>query len=527
MRTADPTVKPGEICIGFDVAGSPVSLAIQDLLGHGVTLGQSGAGKTILITALVTSLVRFDPQQPAVLCDPKGDLRDATEFLAALADRLPPDKQKQFLDNVRVVAPFRQPEALDLLAPTGDEPELQAMEIVDALAVGLDSDPSYQRLWPALTTILAVAIRAGLRLGAVPKLLLDAQWRAGVLARLPDSHLKANAGTRIGQLPPSTAQALLARVDRLLLTENLRTTWDGPGCLDWTGRLDRGVTILDVADAPARGLTPLVGGVLLARLVRAVLSRAVTAETKPLWIVIDEVQELLSGRIGEQLGRAYALARHRRAGFMCLFQDFSQVERRSPELGDLIKVNARQVFAFSSVLDSVRWLAPVVPVPAPLTRTRGWSPPSVSTAQRDAAARDALLAITRLPRRTFLWVDRSTGRPGRFLASPMIDLGDVKRRSGAAPAHVRRALALDPRQEAEGLHHAHADLDRPLDPAPPVPPIEVAVSAPREPSPPVAPATVSLASASPADAPPTMVRWPAGFPSLGWTPWSPAPEMPA
>lgn len=526
------------IRLGTTADGRTAWTTPSDLVGHAAYIGSSGGGKTVEADVLASQLARHGPIEPdpRIFVDPKGDLKDFAVWLAALSTALPQARADALIRASRVCAPFRRPEPMNLLARTSDEPEVQALEICEALAVGLDGDAAFAQIWPALTTALAVAIAAGnLTLIDVPRLLANPTWLRAVLEGLPNGHLKLTAYDRLSKLQSRTLQAILVRLDRFLSTSALRALWQGPGCWDWAERLDHGDTIVDLSDPPGgRAVAALVGGVLLARLVRAVLARRVIPQTtRPLTILLDELPEILTSRTGEALGRALALSRHRLASWWLLAQDMSQIAKRSPELPALIQANVRHVFAFSGTSDSVKWLSAYVPTPAERSRTHGWTPPRSSVAAQHDAERHAQQLLTALPRRVFFYVDRAVGGKGQLLASPTVDLADIERRAAGAPAHVRRHLALDP----EPSSAIPAALSPPVQEQPPrVPERMDPVAMPSSPpAPDPAPSCAPSHSARPIpveDEPPTTgpgttdrrtPSWPAAFPSLGWTPWSPPP----
>jgi hypothetical protein len=306
----------------------------------------------------------------------------------------------------------------------------------------------------------------------------------------------------------------------------MRKLLSGPGCFRFDDRLARGLTVLDLSGAPSKAHQGLVGGVLMARLLRALLARPVGQTTADLVLVVDEVLELLSHRTGEEIGRTASLVRHKKVAIWLLFQDLVQLERRSPDLVPLLQSNLRHLFAFAGSPSSVRWLAPFVPRPTPTSKTSGLAPPVSRAVSHDAEHR-AVQALSALPPRVALFAGR--GRPGVFIATPTIDLADVARRAAVAPGAVRSALGLEPRQTPT---ETPGPSERP---SPPERPAERAGARDDEPrfGPADEPHQQLQHAAQDQEVPPAAGASPdhsthiPGYPSLGWTPWSPLPGMEA
>lgn len=550
-------MRPNPLLLGTRIGTQgvePIGVPPSELMGHALVQGSSGAGKTVFVETLLAQLLQRDLAQPMILIDPKGDLAGFDVWLGALSATLPPLERERFLGSVQVLAPFRNPDVeLNLLAPTGEEPELQALDVTDAISTGLDSDPSYERLWPLLTCVLAAAIQVGMTLLEVPTLLTDEALQRQVAERLPEGYTKERLLERIKGTPRATIQALLARLDRLLLTSVARRLLSARRCFSWESRLHRGITILNLAEPPAgqAALAQLFGGVLTSRLTRALLARPVNDSTRPLMVVVDECHEVLMRRTGEAMGRLLALVRYKKVAIWNLLQDLVQLERRAPELVPLLQANTRLLFIFASSPSSVRWLAPFVP--DDLLRAR----PGQRSGAAEAARRAFLDELCRLPQRVALYVNRSAGARGVFLATPTVNLDDVKHRAGTLPTADKARLGLIPPTPAQA-HEAttfrvHPPAPPPTPPSPPATTFRIKTQGPTSPtpapeaptfrvrtpsnratSPPSTSRTRQETPASPAPSTPTSpspghIRHPLAFgeyPTLGWAPWAPAPARP-
>lgn len=434
-------VSGSEVLVGTAGVGAEARASARDLTeGHLLVSGSSGAGKTMEVLSLLTQLVRERPSVALIAIDPKGDLVRLVRFLAALVPRLPESERRAFLSSYRLVQPFKRDVPLNLLAPQGAEPDVQAIGVLDAIEAATGSDiAGFDRMSALLGIALSAGIQARLSLVDIPKLLTDAGFRRDVLTRVPPGYAKDNLESRVRLTVPGTIGALAARFDRLFASSLARRLLATPDCFSWRDRLQSGVTIVDLSEPPQgqAQLTRLFGSFLLASLSTALLAREVNERTEPLVLALDELPELLTKRVTSDLERLLALVRHRRVALWMMVQDEAQLSNKSAALWPIIQANVRRIIAFRGSLAGLRWLEPFLPPPRVIGRRPLFDPVPSVTADY---SRRMLASLAALPNRTALFVDRASGQPGTLIATPAVDMAQVEREASNAPPEVRRVL---------------------------------------------------------------------------------------
>jgi hypothetical protein len=224
----------------------------------------------------------------------------------------------------------------------------------------------------------------------------------------------------------SSLDALLARLDEFLFLPSTRMALSAQRCLSFPEALEAGLTIVDLGNPPAGAerIARFWGGVLLGRLMRAVLSRPVHDTTPRTWIVFEEFQEILATRQGEQFGRLLALARSRRAAAWFLNQQPGQVD---PNLVRLLRTNTAIEAIFRCNIEDARAVGHAIPVPRGLGQPR--------------EERQALLEeLGRMARRAhYLWLKEMPFRAMQ-VRSPRLDLPALRSIADHVPADTIRRI---------------------------------------------------------------------------------------
>jgi hypothetical protein len=335
---------PGELAVGEDRRGRPVSLPLWDAGGgvHTLVLGSTGSGKTVTQTALATAAVRRD--MAVVVVDPKEDsfMRSELERAARVAGR-------PFIAWTPMGPSVYNPFAHG--APT---------EIADrALAGERFTEPHYLRQAQRYLGHAVRSLRACGRVVSLAELVgvLDPE-ALGVLERsIPDPAAAQAVHVYLGSLSPRQVTDLGGVRDRLaIMAESDIGPWLDPRTpgvvFDLPGALRERAVVYFGLRADQR---PLVAEMLGAAVVQDLLSTAAGLQGAPVpsLVVLDEFSALGAVHVSRLFGRA------RSAGMSLVLgtQELSDLRAREHEglleqiLGNLTTVVAhRQVVPDSADL---------------------------------------------------------------------------------------------------------------------------------------------------------------------------------
>ena len=173
-----------ELLIGHSNHG-PISLSVADRRLHLAIFGQTGTGKSTLLKSLI--LQDIEVGRGCMLLDPHGDLADE------LLEHIP----RHRTDLVCVIDPAELARAVainPLFAVPPDERHRVAEEIVAVFSAIWELSPSATpRLLHILTNSLAALLDlpTGASLVGLPRLLVDAPWRARVVKHVRNPQVRA------------------------------------------------------------------------------------------------------------------------------------------------------------------------------------------------------------------------------------------------------------------------------------------------------------------------------------------------
>jgi hypothetical protein len=421
-----------------------VGISLADCRHHIHVLGPTGTGKTSLLLRMILDDVAAG-RGVAVLDPAKGDLiRDLLDVLSAgCGDRL------VVVDPDETAAP----PAINLLDPAvyagGGTPHEVAAHITSVMA------KVWSRWWGDRMTefayhgLLTLAYLPGATIAQLPRLLSDAQWRAGrveavidalgaweatTLAEFWDGFNALPAGQRAALVAP-----LLSRL-RLVLAHPLAaglfgvpaTTFRFADILDGgvlLARLPKGVLGEDG--------TRLVGSLLLSGLWQATAARARTPEQQRLDAAcyLDECHNFLHLPIG--IDDALAEARGLHTCFVLAHQYLGQLSR---EMAEAIDANARNKVYFAlapkDAVDQAHHVTPWLD-DGDLMRLGGFEvvlrPVSRGRAVRPVTA-DTIAPPARVPGRAELLRNAARRRTGLDQRTRRALLGDAATASPAGPS---------------------------------------------------------------------------------------------
>jgi hypothetical protein len=430
-QTLDTVPGPGRVVLGraHRLDGTPfwVGMLIEQLLSmHGWVTGATGSGKTFFVLTLLMQVLAA-AAYPILLVDFKGEM--ASLLLDVIVPVLVQTRNgRRLLDNLRVVRPFDHdftPELRITLPEPGVDRGVQAYMIADALVEGLGADLG-ARMSRICHRLVSLAVERNEPLTVVQTWLERPELFSRAARASRDPMIRQYASGAFFRENRSSLDALLARLDEFLFLPSTRMALSAQRCLSFPEALEAGLTIVDLGNPPAGAerIARFWGGVLLGRLMRAVLSRPVHDTTPRTWIVFEEFQEILATRQGEQFGRLLALARSRRAAAWFLNQQPGQVD---PNLVRLLRTNTAIEAIFRCNIEDARAVGHAIPVPRGLGQPR--------------EERQALLEeLGRMARRAhYLWLKEMPFRAMQ-VRSPRLDLPALRSIADHVPADTIRRI---------------------------------------------------------------------------------------
>ncbi|MBI5836498.1 MAG: type IV secretion system DNA-binding domain-containing protein [Candidatus Eisenbacteria bacterium] len=398
------------------------------LAGHVLMNGATGGGKTRLLAAVLLQLLL--KHTPQVVVDLKSELTQiyCEYLLPAIATR--PEGQ-DLAARVRIIQPF-DPDRVPMLRLTAPElgvpRDIQALTLANALNEASGTDMGV-RMHSIYLRPAALAIERNLPLTVLEEWFRDPRRFARDARTSEDSDVRRYAQNDFPRENQASVDALRARLSLIFHLSCVRDALQAPWCISLSEALEDGVTILDFGSPPsgAEDAVPLLGGPLLGRLCRAILSRPVTRDTKQMLIVFEEFPELLRRHQAQQFSRMLSLARFKRVTLWFCHQELRQVAAVDPVLLHAMRTNTATELAFRSSIEDARLLA------------QGIVARSGSESLAAAQARFVEEAATLGRREYFLWLKESPFGPQR-LRSPRFDLEPLTQAAAGLPDEVRQAL---------------------------------------------------------------------------------------
>jgi len=413
-----------------DGARQTVGLSRERLFAtHLAISGASGSGKTTLALDLIDQLIR-EPGARLVALDPKGDLdrglRD--ERLPILAHRLGP----AFADQVRYLRPFAGgpfPPLRLTARESGTPIEVQSLSLATALAEasGLPLTPPAVQ---AFTKLAWLAIELNEPLTLIVTWIARPEMFARAARRSEDERLRHYAIVEFAREHRGMLRALQARLESVLLLPSVRAALEAPICISFAQSLEEHHLLIDLSHPPGgeEAAVRILGGPIVGRLTRAMLSRPVQDDSPQVVFAVDELQELLTHYEAASFARLAALARSRRVSLLCANQQQIQL---GSKLAEVVRTNAGVEILFRCHAADAEKLAHVLPV----------SP----AAEHPSEERRALVRrMVSLPRRhCLLWV-KDGAVPAHFIRARKVDFDALRQAVADVPAGTRDILGRWP-----------------------------------------------------------------------------------
>jgi len=418
-----------------------IGLPTDRLMGyHAAIAGGTGTGKTSWLLGVLGQIARED-RFSVIVYDAKGETVDLILDLLVpfLLENGAPES---LLDRLRVLRVFDQEYVplLNLTLPeTGVPAEAQAYGVASAVEQAL-SEPLGGRMHHVLVRCVALCIERSLPITRVLQWLQEPKAFLLAAEESADESVREYARFGFRQENRESLRALGARLNALLFWPGARRALCAPGSISFAEALDApGISLISTGSAPAGSerLARFFGAALLGKIVRAILSRNVTAASPPAIFIAEEIQECLGAEEARQLGRLLATARYKRAAVWLTGQSRSQLNAVDPGLVAAIRANVGIQTQFRTSPEDAAAFAYLLP-----EHDGG-----------EAARRELINSLTRLPQRHCYLAIRDNSLKAQLVLAPRIDFDALRtcrdRLGPEAHERIRRGIATIPIKDAE------------------------------------------------------------------------------
>lgn len=397
----------------------PVRVPWNEEFCHWLVQGGTGTGKTTWIASILRQ--ELAAERAFGVLDCKGDLFEAAiQWTAALSCTMPPDRREALRRRLVVVNPFA-----DALVPLnvcrplpGVSAEAQAYEITLALSRLFDTS-----LGPHMESILRhlvlLLVESRLSLVEAPQILQDDVLRGLLAARSTNPIVKDFFLGTWSSVPQVSKDALLSRLQGLLLPENVRLMLGGESLLDLKGVLERGDPLfifLGKGPGVPEEQVDVLGSLLLQLILQATYARGSGARRGYL-LALDEFVHLLDApAVYRRVETALTTVRSFGLSLMLIHHNFAQL---SAGLRETALGNCDLIAVFRTSSANARFFGDFLPETDPdlVASLRSGSDRALS---REDARRRQLETLQRLPNRMLFWYDRR--QPYRAIRLGVADL---------------------------------------------------------------------------------------------------------
>jgi hypothetical protein len=259
-----------------------------------------------------------------------------------------------------------------------------------------------------LTPLALAAIELDLPLSVVVDWLGNPRAFMDAVAAVPNERLQEYARSQFPRESRESISAIRSRTEAVLLLPIVRRALEARTFLPLEDWLERFHLNFDWSRPPAGQeiATRTLAGPVMGRLTRLLLNRTPGPMSPHLWLLSDEVQEIVGRLETVSLGRLLALARSRGVSCFFLHQQRSQLPR---DLQELLRTNAGVEMVFRANHRDAATYAHALPV---------------AEDEPEAARLRASLVrrLERLPRKQFLWIVKDAPIGGQFLEAPQVSI---------------------------------------------------------------------------------------------------------
>jgi hypothetical protein len=218
----------------------PVRLPAEEICTNTLVQGTPGSGKTSFMISIVSRALREGA--PVGVIDCKSGFYDAAlEWAGSVAYGLSEPERSAFIRRLVVVNPFSE-----TLVPLnicrvmhGTSPELQAFEVALAFSRMFDESIGFQ-MQNILRHLLMLLMESELSLVEAPEVLQNQLLRGILVDRSQHPQVKDYFTRTYPTVPAGSKDAILSRLQSLLLPESLRLSLGADELINFKEILDRG-----------------------------------------------------------------------------------------------------------------------------------------------------------------------------------------------------------------------------------------------------------------------------------------------
>jgi len=387
---------------GHDI---PIRLPWGDEHAHWLVQGGTGTGKTTWIASLIRQ--ELAAGRPVGVVDYKGDLFNiAIQWAAVIATGLDEDRRRAFRERLVVLNPFSDtlvPMNVCRLLP-GMSAEVQAYEVTLALTRLFDNSLG-SHMESILRHLVLLLIEADLSLVEAPLLLQDEVLRGLLARRSANPSVKEFFLRTYTAVPQVSKDALLSRLQGLLLPENLRLMLGADKMVDLRRTFEEGDPLFAFfgrGPGVPEEQVEVMGSLFLQVLFQATYTRG-SGQRRPYLLALDEFSHLLNApHIAQRFETALTTVRSFGLSLLLIHHNFAQIPTA---LRETMLANCTLTALFRTSARNADPLAEILPEidPESLAQTlRTGNSPSTESVSKSRR----LEALQRLEARCFWWYDR-------------------------------------------------------------------------------------------------------------------------
>ena len=423
---------------------------------HWLIQGGTGTGKTTWVSSLLEQQLRAG--RPFGVLDCKGDLyRAALASVAKMASSQDARRHEAFEKRAVVVNPFS-----DRLVPLnvcrpmpGASPESQAYEVTLALSRLFDRSLGLH-MENILRHLLLLLMEAELSLVEAPDVLEDEVLRGVLASRSANREVKRFFLGTYEAIPQVSKDALLSRLQGLLLPENLRLMLGADGLLDLRRVLEEGhylLVFLGKGPGVPEEQVEILGSLFLQLLLQAAYSRGSGARGGYL-LAADEFFHLLDAPgLAKRFETALTTVRSFGLSLMLIHHNLAQLPAK---LREIVLGNSDLVALFRTSGRNAEHLGDFLPDVEPEALAE-------ALAKGRELGRDRkknLESLQRLPDRHCYWYDRRKPYRALKLSVPDISVSEMAKEESMVLGYAALPRS-ELRAQVEARRQRLRDLIRP------------------------------------------------------------------
>lgn len=398
--------------------------------GHWWICGGTGSGKTYWTLSILLQLLTLG-HSPLLIIDYKGELASLlTEtWLPAFLANANEEQRDWLLKRLVIINPFHSqylPE-FQILKRDPDIPiQMQAHEVASIFEKTIENDLGI-RQDTIMKFVLMLSIEQGLTFMQAKELLENPFFLEALVRRSKLKEVRNYFTLRFKREAASSVISLTSRFDNFLMLPQTRLMLSASGTVNFDQLLQDKITIVNLGSPPygSSGMARFWGTLIFVKLSRAIFNRHVDTDTPPIWVCVDEWQELLTREQATEMERILALARFKKVCLTLVNQQAVQVAKVSSPLVEIVKTNTNYQVFFRSSFDDARHFSHALPVTGRRLKAKQnrWDPEE-KEGFYSAAEELRLLEqeMSQLPDRWFYYFDKRKPYLAQLVRSPHLDL---------------------------------------------------------------------------------------------------------